>query len=159
MKTLAKSLGSVALVLAVAFAYLVFGARLQVSLLSENVVPAAAYPEVFEKTMEDIRTGVLTDRVYGDAGAGSIEDYCFVEMRLTARSFGLLPCQWVVVRVTPMPGDIALATEEMPDVAPLSRSEATVLVLAKADSVQTGHAAWIEYYAFGARSYADAVRR
>lgn len=157
MKTLAKSLGAVTLVLVVAFAYLVMGTRLQARVVSETVVPASAYPEAFASAMEKIRTGGFPgDRQYAETSSDKMEDYSFVEIRVSASSFGLLPCEWIEVRVTPLAGDIALAACALPDIDALSRAEATALVLARSDMATTGHGVWLEYYAFGAHTYVDA---
>ncbi len=159
MKTLAKCLGAIALVLAVLFAYLVAGAHLQVSLASEAVVPASDYAELFAQTMEGLATGELADRQFRAPDSEDIGDYCFIVADLSVGSFGLLPCEWIEAGVTPLPGDIVLAYNDVPDVPPLGRSKAQLFILARADAAQTGHGVWIEYYAYGMRMTADAKAR
>jgi len=156
MKMLAKSIGSVALVLAVIFAYLVAGTRLQVASGNERIVPAAQEPERFAQAVRAIESGQTGDRLYAAAPTGNIDEYCFIALDITVGSFGLLPCEWITAGIAPMEGDIALVEFDLPDAEPLSRRTTTVWILADAEKAQTGHRAWIEYYAFGYRTYADA---
>ena len=57
---------------------------------------------------------------------------------------------------SPMEGDIALIQNRLPDAQPLGRQKGQIILLAEADRAQTGHHVWIEYYALGYRTYADA---
>jgi len=159
MKTLAKCLGAIALVLAVLFAYLVAGTRLQVSVSNESIVPAAEYAQLFAQTMEGLRSGELAERQFSAAETEDIADYVFIVADLSVGSFGLLPCEWIRAGVTPMAGDVALAYNDVPDVPPLGRAKAQLFILAQADRAQTGHGVWIEYYAYGIRMNADAKVR
>lgn len=156
MKMLAKCLGSVALVLAVIFAYLVAGVRLQASASNEIVIPAAQEQARFEDAMRRIESGELGGRLYGSVPQGDIDDYSFIVIDLSVGSFGLLPCEWITAGVSPLEGDIALVEYAVPDVEPLSRVSKQIWILAEADKAQTGHSVWIEYYAFGYKTYADA---
>lgn len=156
MKMLAKCLGSVTLVIAVIFAYLVAGTRLQVSVTAETIIPAAQESERFEQALRSIQSGEAGDRLYGAAPQGTIDDYSFIVLDLSVGSFGLLPCEWITAGISPMEGDIALIEYTVPDVGPLSRVKTQIWILAAADKAQTGHSAWIEYYAFGYKTYADA---
>lgn len=156
MKMLAKCLGAVTLVLAVIFAYLVAGTRLQVSASNETIIPAAEHSELFEQTMRAVRAGEMGDRLYSAAPQGDIDDYVFITIDVSVGSFGLLPCEWITAGVSPMEGDIALIQNRLPDAQPLGRQKGQIILLAEADRAQTGHHVWIEYYALGYRTYADA---
>ncbi len=156
MKTLAKCLGSVALVLVLMAAWFVLGARLQVSVVNETIVPASEEPELFAQAMADLRSGALGGDVFVSAPEKDISEYSFVILEMRVGSFGLLPCEWITAGVTPLPGDIALVQKEIPDVGPLGRARAEICILADAAAAQTGHGAWIEYYAFGIHTYRDA---
>jgi len=159
MKTFAKTMGALALVLAVILAYLVAGTRLQTSASNERIIPAVQESERFEQALRTVKSGAAGDRQYGVIGSDNIEDYCFVVLDITVGSFGLLPCEWVTAGITPMEGDIALVEADLPDIRPLSRSTTTIYILADAQKAQTGHHAWIEYYAFGYKTFADAKAR
>ncbi len=159
MKTLARCLGAIALVLAVLFAYLVAGAHLQVSITNEEAVPAAEYAELFAQTMERMRSGEFADRQFRAAPSEDISDYVFIVTDLSVGSFGLLPCEWLRAGVTPLEGDIVLAYNDLPDIPPLGRAKAQVFLLAEAGSARTGHGVWIEYYAYGVPMTADAKVR
>ena len=156
MKTLAKCLGSVALVLAVIFIYLIAGTRLQVSASNETVIPASQESERFEKAIRSIESGEMGDRLYTAAPKGDIDDYSFIVLDLSVGSFGVLPCEWITAGISPLEGDIALVEHTVPDVEPLSRVKTQIWILAETDRAQTGHSVWIEYYAFGYKTYADA---
>lgn len=156
MKILAKYLSSVALVLAVIFACLVAGTRLQVSVCAENIIPAAQESERYEEALRQIESGALGNRLYSAVPQGDMDDYVFVVLDLSVRSFGLLPCEWITAGVTPLAGDIALIENSVPDVRSPGRSTAQIWILADAQTAQTGHGVWIEYYAFGVHTYADA---
>ena len=156
MKMLAKCLGAVTLVLVVIFAYLVAGTRLQVSATNETIIPAAEQKELFEQAMRSIHAGEMDDRLYTAAPQGDIDDYVFITIDVSVGSFGLLPCEWITAGVSPLEGDIALIRNRLPDAQPLSRQKGQIILLAEADKAQTGHHVWIEYYAFGYRTYADA---
>ena len=159
MKNLAKCLGACALVLAVLFAYFIAGAHLQVSVSNETVVPASDYAELFAQTMERLSTGELADRQFKAPDSEDIADYAFIVADLSVGSFGLLPCEWIEVGVTPLAGDIALAFGDVPDIPPLGRAKTQLFILAKAGEAQTGHGVWIEYYAYGVHMTADAKAR
>lgn len=159
MKTLSKCLAAVALVVAVIFAYLVAGTRLQVSVYNEYVVPAAQESERFARAQRSIQSGETGDRLYSAAPQGDIDDYVFIVLEMSVRSFGMLPCEWISAGVTPLPGDIALIENDVADLGPLGRTSAQIWILADKQTAQTGHGAWIDYYAFGIRSYADAKSR
>ncbi|MDO4739448.1 MAG: hypothetical protein Q4A66_02165 [Eubacteriales bacterium] len=159
MKTLAKSLGAMALVLTVIFAYLVAGTRLQVSSSNETIIPAAQESERFEQAVRAIESGEIGDRLYSAGPIGDISEYSFITMDITVSSFGLLPCEWIRAGVAPLEGDVALVECELPDADLLSRNTTRIWILARSDSASTGHSAWIEYYAFGYKTYADAKAR
>jgi len=159
MKTIAKTLGSIALVLIVVLVYLVAGTRLQVSAANETIIPAAQEPERFAQALRSVKSGEAGDRLYGALGSENIEDYCFITLDVKIGSFGLLPCEWITAGVSPLEGDIALVEYELPDAKPLSRSTTSIWILADAQRAQTGHHVWIEYYAFGYKTYLDAKMR
>ena len=156
MKMLAKCLGSVALVLAVIFAYLIAGTRLQVTISNEEIIPASQESELFYQALREIESGALGDRQYASLSGTDIDRYSFIALDLSIGSFGLLPCEWVRAGIAPKEGDVALLSSDLPDVQPLSRVKARLWILTEADRAQTGHSAWIEYYAFGYQVFADA---
>lgn len=159
MKKLAKCLGSVTLILIVIFAYLVAGTRLMVSVTGETIIPAAQESERFAQALRKIKDGAIDDKLYTSVPTEDINEYSFIVLDLSIRSFGLLPCEWIQAGIAPMQGDIALVEADISDVGPLSRETPSLWILAEAGKAQTGHRAWIEYYAFGYPTVVDAKPR
>lgn len=157
-KSLSRILSGAAVLLFLLCVYCAAGTRLQVRIVQERIVPAQELPTLFTQVIEELSAGAHADsRFLPLPESRSPEDYALVELTLRAGSFGLLPCEWITAGVTPLPGDIALVRSSLPDIGPLGRAEERIYLLCEKHNAQTGHRAWITYYAFGIHMYKDAL--
>lgn len=159
MKTLAKTLGAMLLVIALLAVYLIWGARLSVSVTNEYVVPASEMADEFESAMERISSGEIEDKCWFRPVSMDIEDYSFVVMEVTARSRGMLPCEWITAGITPLEGDHVLVSDRLDDIGAFGSSTGRILLLSDASTASTGHSLWLNYYAFGIKTCAEASGR
>lgn len=156
MKQLAKVLGVISVIFALIAAYLFAGAHLQLRVTETQIVAASEQPELFAASVRKLANGELGDRAYTQNVPESIDDCCFVRIRLNVRSFGLLPCEWITAGVTPLAGDIALVESRVPDIDALGSRQVDLWLLAEKGAVAEGRGVWIDYYAFGSPTYAEA---
>ncbi len=156
MKTLAKTLAVLTLIAAVTLTWLIWGAHLRLTVISEDIIAASDHPEEFEKAVARLGSGELDAVCWRKPASLEIEDYSFIVITAEARSYGILPCEWITAGVSPLEGDYVLLNDRFDDIRALGSSKADIVILADSSLAAKGHKVWAEYYAFGIKTYSEA---
>ena len=144
MKSLAKFLTGITLVIAALLAYYLYSSNLPVA-LSVKQVSAAERSEEFNKIREDIENG----KYEGVTVPHSIDAYSFVTLTVSAKNFSPFPAEWAQFVPKGMEGDIVLLPDDAgpKDIGRFKEGAFTVTYLTS--NPETYRTGWLEYYILG----------
>lgn len=152
MLKLAKILTGITLTVLAFLLLAVFGVALRVELLEFSAIPARSNPELAAELIETAQRDDMASDLFMRPTSSNLDNYQLITIRIGVRNFGILPAEWVQLRLSPDPEDVALFPGGEVDVPGfgLSREiKATLLSVAEAD--QAPREMRLEYYVFGRR--------
>ena len=150
MVKLAKILTGATLVLLAFLAIALFGVRLRVSVVEFSAQPAREHIELSEELIRTAARDDMDSDLFKRPTRTGIDRYQLITIKLRARNVGILPAEWVQLRIAPDPGDIALFSGGEVDIPGLFRTrEITGTLLAETEAGTALRRLSLEYYVFG----------
>ena len=150
MLKLAKVLTGVTMVLLLFLAVALFGVILQIELVEFTAVPATEQPDLAETLIETAKRDDMGSDMYICPTSSKLEDYQLIRIKISVRNVGILPAEWLQLRLRPEMLDVALFPGDAFDLPPFGNSrdiEATLL--ADRAASQAPRQMRISYYIFG----------
>ena len=144
MKSLAKFLTGITLVIVALLAYYLYSSNLPV-VVSVKQVNATERSEEFYKIREDIENG----KYENVSVPYSIDAYSFVTLTVSAKNFSPFPAEWAQFVPKGMDQDIVVQLDDAgpKDIGRFKEATFTVTILtASPETLRTG---WLEYYILG----------
>ncbi len=144
MKSFAKFLTGITLVIVALLAYYLYSSNLPV-VVSSKQVSATEKSEEFYKIREDIENG----KYEGVSGLHSIDVYSFVTLTVSAKNFSPFPAEWAQFVPKGADGDVVVLLNDAgpKDIGRFKEAEFTVTILTS--SPETVRSGWLEYYILG----------
>ena len=144
MKSFAKFLTGITLVIVALLAYYLYSSNLPV-VVSVKQVSATEKSDEFYRIREDIENG----KYEGVSVPYSIDVYSFVTLTVSAKNFSPFPAEWAQFVPRSVDGDIVVLSEDAgpKDIGRFKEAEFTVTILTSSpETLRTG---WLEYYILG----------
>lgn len=144
MKSFAKFLTGITLVIVALLAYYLYSSNLPVAAYAKTV-NATERSEEFYKIREDIENG----KYEGVSAPYSIDSYFFVTITVSAKNFSPFPAEWAQFVPKGADGDIIVLLGDAgpKDIGRFKEAEFSVTILtSNPDAYRTG---WLEYYILG----------
>ena len=128
--------------------YCWFASQLTAS-VSYVTADAGDYPEVFQSVQSIIAQG-SAPQLFTDTAPESADDYTLADITITLHNAGLLPAEWLDIRLTGVAGDAAVysLTGQGTDVLRQSTAQINLKLLTRAPA-DTPRTVVISYYVFG----------
>lgn len=144
MKSFAKFLTGITLVVALLITYYILSSRLYMQ-VDIRVVPARERAEDFAHVKENVDNGL-----YGDIGdLEDIDAYYFASIVVKAKNYSLFSAEWAELSVRTIEGDVMLFARDIgpKDIGGFGADSFEVTLLTRASEQQ--RSGWLEYYIFG----------
>lgn len=144
MKTFAKFLTGVTVVIVALLAYYIYSSNLALS-VNVTIVPASERADDFDKIAMDVQAGDYENI----SALRSMEEYYFVTIDVSAKNFSPFPAEWAQFVPRPIEGDVIIASQDAgpKDIERFKEGRFSVTLLTTArETTRTG---WLEYYVFG----------
>ncbi len=152
MQKLARFLTGVTLVVLALLALCLYGVRLQVELTSFSAASARNDPDRAQELIETARRDDMGSDLYMRPTRERLDDYQIISIKLNVRNIGILPAEWVMLRLTPEPADVALFPGGEIDVPGFGSQRAlSATLLAHIEAPKDPRQMRLEYYVFGRR--------
>lgn len=152
MLKLAKALTGVTMVLLLFLLVVVYGVNPIVTLTEFSVEPASARSELAQELIEIARRDDMASDLFKRPTQRDLSDYKLITIRIDVRNMGVLPAEWMQLRVVPETGDVALFPSDAVDVpAFVGRRTISATLLSEAESSDDERDIRLEYYVFGRR--------
>lgn len=152
MIKLARVLTGITLVVLAFLALCLYGVGLRVELTSFSAVSARINPDGAQELIETARRDDMGSDLYHRPTRDSLDEYQVITIKVDVRNIGVLPAEWLQLRVMPDPADVALFPGGEIDVPGFgSRREITATLLAHAEAPKEPRQMRLEYYVFGRR--------
>lgn len=158
MRALAKVLMGITLVVLVFTTYLLYGSHLKVTLESVSIQPAGERMDAFEGVKAAVKSGEFAPYQYRNDLPGDAADYSFVTITLRVTNYGILPAEWVEIKVSPQAGDLLQVPVDPLDLPGLQSAYLSTALLSESANISENHAVWLEYYVFGRKLHAEMVK-
>ena len=144
MKSFAKFLTGVAIVIVALLAYYIYTSSLPV-VMDVHVQSALEKSEEFAQIQKDVQNG----KYEGITALYSIDSYSFVTLTVSAKNFSPFPAEWAqfVPKTTDADAIVLLADAGPKDIDRFKEATFTVTILTS--SPETFRTGWLEYYILG----------
>ena len=144
MKSFAKFLTGITLVIVALLAYYLYSSDLPV-VVSVNQVNATEKSDEFYQIREDIESG----KYEGVSAPYSIDAYSFITLSVSAKNFSPFLAEWAQFVPKGADGDLVVLLDDAgpKDIGRFKESEFTVTILTS--SPETYRTGWLEYYILG----------
>ena len=149
MKSFAKALTGITVTILILFAYTLYGTNLRVSLSAISYQPASERAQAFENIMAAAKRGDAGITVFADDLNGDISEYQFVTLEYTISNIGFLPAEFIELRVAPNSGDVLQIDGSSEDIAGLTRSVTSAVILTRRVGNTNDYYAAVSYYILG----------
>ena len=150
MRKLAKILTIAALSLLVLLAILSMGVLLRVD--SVRFVPqsARANPALTQELIGAARRDDMLSNRFRIPTRDGLDSYQLISIKIDVRNVGLWPAEWVQLRLSPDPMDIALFPGGEVDVFGFGTAQQIdAMLLCEAEAPASPRPMWLDYYVFG----------
>lgn len=144
MKSTAKFLTGLTLVIVALIAYYIFSSKLSVT-VDVRVQPAYTNQEMFLKISEEVQSG----KHEGVYSLEPMENYSLVEVTVDIRNYSPFSAEWIRLVPKSEEGDILITDADIgpKDIPSFKTGKVSLLLLTKSDEQNRG--GWLEYYIFG----------
>ncbi len=149
MLKLTKVLTGITMAVLVFLLIALYGAVLQVRLVSFEAVSAAETPERFNQLYAAARRDDMGSDLYKRPASEDAADYNLITITLQVKNAGVLPAEWLSFQLSPLPGDVALFAGEATDIGPFGTQTITITLLSEVEAETDRREVWAEYYVFG----------
>ena len=150
MRKLAKILTAIAMALLIFLLIAFYGVTLRVEVIGFSPQSARTNPTLTQELVESARRNDMLSNRFRIPTRDSLDSYQLIFIELRVRNIGLLPAEWVQIRLSPDPMDVALFPNSEGDVPGFGSSrEISATLLAEAEAPSASRAMWIDYYVFG----------
>ena len=150
MVKLAKILTATTLVLLAFLAIALFGVRLRVDVVEFSQASAREHAELAESLIRAAAGDDMDSDLFKRPTRDGIGNYQLITIKLRARNVGILPAEWVQLRIAPDPADIALFSGGEVDIPGLFQSrEIQGTLLSEVEAGTALRRLSLEYYVFG----------
>lgn len=152
MFKLAKVLTGITMVLLVFLLIALYGVYLQVELAEFSAQPASERAELATELIGTARRDDMGSDLFARPTSNQLENYNLITIQVRAKNVGILPAEWVQLRLAPEIGDVALFPGDASDVRPLGgQITITATLLSESHTQQDRRDIRLEYYIFGRR--------
>lgn len=155
MRALAKILTGITLVVLAFTTYLLYAAQLHVTLESVVIQPAQERQDAFDGIKAAVKSGDLASYQFRNETPGKAANYSFITITLQVTNYGILPAEWIEIRVSPQEGDLLQVPIDPVDLPGLQGRYISTALLAESDKASRSHSVWLEYYVFGRKLHAE----
>lgn len=158
MLKLAKVLTGVSMVLLLFLVVALNGVSLEVELTEFKAEPATEQPDLARVLIETAKRDDMGSDMYTRPTSSKLEDYQVISIKVSVRNKGILPAEWLQLRLVPETLDVALFPVDALDLPPFASTrtiEATLLAGSMAP--QEPRQMRLSYYSFG-RQMEAAIR-
>lgn len=144
MKSLAKFLVGITVVVLILVVYYIISSRLS-TVVDAEIVPASRQQSQFDTIAADIARG----RYEGVSPLGDVNNYAFVTLNIEADNFSPFTAEWTQYKLKQENGDVLLLISDTgpKDIAPFKSGAFSITVLTSSDNQY--REGWLEYYIFG----------
>ncbi len=150
MLKLAKFLTGITLVVLSILAICLYGVGLRVELTSFAAVSARVNPDSAQALIETARRDDMGSDLFKRPTRESLDDYQVISIKVAVRNIGVLPAEWLQLRVVPDPADVALFPGAEIDIPGFgSQREINATLLAHVEAPKDPRQMRLEYYVFG----------
>ena len=150
MVKLAKILTGATLVLLAFLAIALFGVRLRVDVTAFSPTPARTDAALAEELIRTAARDDMDSDLFKRPTREGVDSYQLITIKLRARNIGILPAEWVQLRIAPDPADIALFSGGEVDIPGLFQArEIQATLLSEAEAGTALRRLSLEYYVFG----------
>lgn len=150
MLKVAKILTGVTMALLVFLLIVMFGVNVQVSLSELSAVPGGDEPERTLSMVEIARADDMASDLFKRPASTSAEDYQLITISVDVKNLGILPAEWLQLRVGPQLNDFALFPDAPRDLGILGSSgKVTATLLTEVGADASSREIWLQYYIFG----------
>lgn len=139
------------------FFYAFVSAQLSAVLEDITIEPAQNRASTFESLREALRRGDLAGSQYRDMDGDEASDYAFITYTVRLEGYSLLPAEWAVLSLSPLPGDIVLIQGPPQDAPSFGGCLLSATLLTSAQEAESARSLWAEYYVLG-RAHSATVR-
>lgn len=152
MFKLAKVLTGITMVVLAFLALCLYGTALRVELAAFGAASARTDPDRAEALIETARRDDMASDLYKRPTRESLDDYQLIRIKVRVRNIGILPAEWVQLRLVPDAADVALFPGGEIDVPGFGAArEIDATLLAHAEAPKAPRRMRLEYYVFGRR--------
>jgi len=149
MRSLAKALTGITVVIVLLFIYILYSARLHVVLVDVSVQSASEQETIFRNVQASAARGEAGITIFDSDFNRSADQYDFISLTYEITNFGLFPAEWLDLNVIPGAGDQLQVSELLPDISGLRKARLTTVILTQKGGANIERAAELEYYVLG----------
>lgn len=150
MRSLAKFLAVVTLIVAVLGVYLVQASEISVAPAGALVESAADRQSAFDSLTQSAAVGSPDLVLYNTDIAADPSEYIFVTYTVKISNRNLLAAEWLQISLEPQSGDVLMIKPAIEDISPLSSADVTlVLMTSRSNSTSYTRNASLTYYVYG----------
>ncbi len=158
MRFLTKLLAFTTLFVVLLVGYAIYGSQLNVTISDVTVEPSTNQQGAFQAAENAMKNNEMIGTVFSNQALGPIENYSIVRIILDVSNNGILPAEWIDVKVKPVDGDVLQFAAESSTIGLFTQAKMQGVILTKNATANVDREVVLEYYVYGRLLSSQAVK-